>query len=108
MPQNPIQRVDTLTFDIFGTVLDLTNGIVPTLDGFLAQKRAAISGADLWTQWRARQRIEQYQDTIVMLGHSGYRARPSGSAGRVNSQPVARLAAWPAARRRELLSREAA
>ena len=72
MPQNPIQRVDTLTFDIFGTVLDLTNGIVPTLDGFLAQKRAAISGAGFWTQWRARQRIEQYQDTIVMLGHSGY------------------------------------
>ena len=72
MPQNPIQRVDTLTFDIFGTVLDLTNGIVPTRDGFLAQKRAAISGAGFWTQWRARQRIEQYQDTIVMLGHSGY------------------------------------
>ena len=72
MPQNPIQRVDTLTFDIFGTVLDLTNGIVPTLDGFLAQKKAAISGAGFWTQWRARQRIEQYQDTIVMLGHSGY------------------------------------
>ena len=72
MPENPIQRVDTLTFDIFGTVLDLTNGIVPTLDGFLAQKRAAISGAGFWTQWRARQRIEQYQDTIVMLGHSGY------------------------------------
>ena len=72
MPENPIQRVDTLTFDIFGTVLDLTNGIVPTLDGFLAQKRATISGAGFWTQWRARQRIEQYQDTIVMLGHSGY------------------------------------
>ena len=54
MPENPIQRVDTLTFDIFGTVLDLTNGIVPTLDGFLAQKRAAISGAGFWTQWRAR------------------------------------------------------
>ena len=72
MPENPIQRVDTLTFDIFGTVLDLANGIVPTLDGFLAQKRAAIGGAGFWTQWRARQRIEQYQDTIVMLGHSGY------------------------------------
>lgn len=72
MPQDPIQRVDTLTVDIFGTVLDLANGIVPTLDGFLAQKRAAISGAGFWTQWRARQRIEQYQDTIVMLGHSGY------------------------------------
>jgi len=72
MPENPIERVDTLTFDIFGTVLDLAGGIVPTLDGFLAQKQAAIGGADFWTQWRARQRIEQYQDTIVMLGHGGY------------------------------------
>ncbi len=72
MPENPIERVDTLTFDIFGTVLDLAGGIVPTLDGFLAQKQAAIGAADFWTQWRARQRIEQYQDTIVMLGHSGY------------------------------------
>ena len=72
MPENPIERVDTLTFDIFGTVLDLAGGIVPTLDGFLAKKRAAIGGADFWTQWRARQRIEQYQDTIVMLGHGGY------------------------------------
>jgi 2-haloacid dehalogenase len=72
MSENPINRVDTLTFDIFGTVLDLTGGIVPTLDGFLAQKRTAVTGADFWTQWRARQRIEQYQDTIVMLGHDGY------------------------------------
>ena len=72
MPENPIERVDTLTFDIFGTVLDLAGGIVPTLDGFLAQKQAAIGGADFWAQWRARQRIEQYQDTIVMLGHGGY------------------------------------
>ncbi len=70
--EDPIKHVDTLTFDIFGTVLDLSGGIVPTLDSFLAQKHTAISGADFWTQWRARQRIEQYQDTIVMLGHSGY------------------------------------
>ena len=72
MSENAINRVDTLTFDIFGTVLDLTGGIVPTLEDFLAQRQTAISGADFWTQWRARQRIEQYQDTIVMLGHSGY------------------------------------
>ena len=25
-----------------------------------------------WELWRYRQRIEQYQDTIMMLGHSGY------------------------------------
>ncbi len=64
--------IDTLTFDIFGTVLDLSGGIVPVVEPFLRGKQAAISGTDFWALWRARQRIEQYQDTIVMLGHSGY------------------------------------
>ena len=26
----------------------------------------------MWAQWRHRQRIEQYQDNLLMLGHSGY------------------------------------
>ncbi len=64
--------IDTLTFDIFGTVLDLRGGIVPVVEPFLRRKRARADGAEFWVLWRARQRIEQYQDTIVMLGHSGY------------------------------------
>ncbi len=64
--------IDTLTFDIFGTVLDLSGGIVPLVERFLRRKQAEINGVDFWALWRARQRIEQYQDTIVMLGHSGY------------------------------------
>ena len=64
--------IDTLTFDIFGTVLDLSGGIVPVVEPFPGRKQARIDGADFWTLWPARQRIEQYQDTIVMLGHSGY------------------------------------
>ena len=36
--EDPIKHVDTLTFDIFGTVLDLTGGIVPTLDEFPGAK----------------------------------------------------------------------
>ena len=31
-----------------------------------------MDGGEFWGQWRARQRLEQYQDTIMMLGHSGY------------------------------------
>ena len=65
-------RIDTLTFDIFGTVLDLSGGIVPLVEPFLRGRQAQISGTDFWASWRARQRVEQYQDTIVMLGHSGY------------------------------------
>ena len=64
--------VTTLTFDMFGTVLDLTETLVPPAARLLVEKNAAIGGGAFWEQWRARQRIEQYQDTILMLGHSGY------------------------------------
>jgi 2-haloacid dehalogenase len=32
-----------------------------------------VSAAEFWADWRGRQRIEQYQDNLFMLGHSGYR-----------------------------------
>ena len=67
-----IDRVTTLTFDIFGTVLDLTGGIVPVLREYLATQSSEHDPEDLWRQWRARQRLEQHQDTILQLGHSGY------------------------------------
>jgi 2-haloacid dehalogenase len=69
---NPIDNVTTLTFDIFGTVLDLAGSLVPPASRFLADHHANIDGKAFWAQWRARQRIEQYQDNILMLGHSGY------------------------------------
>lgn len=73
MTSNPIDNVDTLTFDLFGTVLDLGGSLVPHIGRFLQDKGiTSIDGAGFWAQWRARQRIEQYQDTITMLGHSGY------------------------------------
>ena len=62
----------TLTVDIFGTVMDLSQSLIPPIDQFLAAKGAACSGLALWEQWRARQRIEQYQDSLMMLGHAGY------------------------------------
>ena len=67
-----LDRVTTLTFDIFGTVLDLTGGIVPVLADYLAAQGASHDAEELWRQWRARQRLEQHQDTILQLGHSGY------------------------------------
>ena len=33
-----------------------------------------IKGSEVWAHWRQRQRIEQYQENILMLGHSGYLA----------------------------------
>ena len=69
-----IERVHTLTFDIFGTVLDLAGSLVPSLEKLLQECNApkSLTGADVWNHWRLRQRLEQYQDNIIMLGHSGY------------------------------------
>jgi 2-haloacid dehalogenase len=72
MSDNPLSRVTHLAFDIFGTVLDLTGSIAPPTGRFLQSKGAAVSADAFWDQWRARQRIEQYQDSLMMLGHSGY------------------------------------
>jgi 2-haloacid dehalogenase len=64
--------VQALTFDLFGTILDLGGSLTPPLIPFLYTKGATITAADFWAQWRDRQRIEQYQDTLMLLGHSGY------------------------------------
>ncbi len=64
--------IKALTFDLFGTVLDLGSSLRPHIAAFLKAKGAAVSPDLFWDRWRARQRIEQFQDTILMLGHSGY------------------------------------
>ena len=62
-----------LTFDLFGTILDLGGSLTPSISESLDAHAATDVSADaFWEQWRYRQRIEQYQDTIMMLGHSGY------------------------------------
>ena len=65
-------RCEALTFDLFGTVLDLAGSLTPHITGFLQAHGSDVDPAGFWAQWRYRQRIEQYQDTILMLGHSGY------------------------------------
>jgi 2-haloacid dehalogenase len=67
-----LAQVRALTFDLFGTILDLGGSLTPPLRGFLAGKGAAVSAEQLWEQWRSRQRLEQFQDSLMMLGHSGY------------------------------------
>jgi 2-haloacid dehalogenase len=72
MSDYPLSRVTHLAFDIFGTVLDLTGSITPPTRRFLEQKGALLGAEAFWDQWRSRQRVEQYQDSLMMLGHSGY------------------------------------
>ena len=65
-------RVRALTFDLFGTVLDLAGSLTPPIATFLHEQGSNADASQFWAQLRYRQRIEQYQDTIVALGHSGY------------------------------------
>lgn len=67
-----LSNVKALTFDLFGTVLDLGGSLTPFIGELLKSKGAEVEPIRFWAQWRARQRIEQYQDNIMMLGHSGY------------------------------------
>ena len=67
-----LQNIKALTFDLFGTVLDLGGSLTPFIAKFLQRKGSNGDPQRFWEQWRYRQRIEQYQDNIIMLGHSGY------------------------------------
>ena len=67
-------NVAALTFDLFGTVLDLGGSLTPPIAAFLRGKKSGADPEAFWARWRDRQRIEQYQDNIVAMGHSGYLA----------------------------------
>jgi 2-haloacid dehalogenase len=67
-----LEPIKALTFDLFGTVLDLGGSLTPYIDAFLEEKKSTASAKDVWHEWRYRQRLEQYQDNIVAMGHSGY------------------------------------
>jgi len=63
-----IKSVKALTFDLFGMILDLAGSLTPFIGRFLKTKGSAVDPGRFWEQWRYRQRIEQYQDNIMMLG----------------------------------------
>ena len=69
---NALSLVHTLTFDAFGTILDLGGSHAPRLGEFLKSQGSPMTAAELWAQWRYRQRIEQYQDNQFYTGHFGY------------------------------------
>ncbi len=78
---NPVfENCKALTFDLFGTILDLGGSLTPHLKIFLDSRGVdggpsgseGIDPAAMWQQLRYRQRIEQYQDSMVELGHTGY------------------------------------
>ena len=72
MANGPFDAVKYLAFDIFGTVMDLTGSLTGPVEEFLSAHGSQMSGEAFYADWRDRQRIEQYQDSLLMLGHSGY------------------------------------
>ena len=67
-----LARVNCLTFDIFGTVMDLSGSLAGPAGEFLADHGSEMTSEAFYAEWRERQRIEQYQDNLLMLGHIGY------------------------------------
>ncbi|MEZ4658796.1 MAG: hypothetical protein R2911_14600 [Caldilineaceae bacterium] len=49
---NPYPNVQALTFDLFGTILDLGGSLTPYIAEFLQQKRSSADPAHFWAQWR--------------------------------------------------------
>ncbi len=70
--ENSFGNTKALVFDLFGTVLDLGGSLTPYIAVFLKEHGSDKDPADFWAQLRHRQRIEQYQDSLIDLGHSGY------------------------------------
>ena len=69
-----LSKCKALTFDLFGTVLDLGGSLTPFIAEFVKRRGASdrVDAARFWAELRHRQRIEQYQDSLFELGHSGY------------------------------------
>lgn len=67
-------QVKSLTFDVFGTILNLADSMTPSIQRILSKYGASLDANHMWNQFRLRQRVEQYQDNLLMLGHSGYLA----------------------------------
>ena len=67
-----MKHLKALTFDLFGTILDLSGSLSPSIEKFLQRENPELTVKQMWSQWRDRQRLEQFRDTIMMLGHCGY------------------------------------
>ncbi|GIT16746.1 MAG: hypothetical protein CM1200mP38_4030 [Dehalococcoidia bacterium] len=71
---NSLKNCQALTFVLFDTVLDLGTSLNPWIEAFLESHKTPnqTDSRSFWNLMRHRQRIEQYQDTLLALKHSGY------------------------------------
>ncbi|MBI4337700.1 MAG: haloacid dehalogenase type II [Chloroflexi bacterium] len=52
--------------------MDLQGSLNGPLQRFLEQVGSPLKAGDLWARWRTRQRLEQYQENLLLMGHAGY------------------------------------
>ena len=64
--------IKTLTFDLFGTILDLGSSLKPYIGSMLAAQDTTVATEEFWGRQRTRQRLEQFQDSLMLQGHGGY------------------------------------
>ena len=53
--------IKALTFDLFGTVLDLEKSTKSSIENIINNNKSGVSPEEFWAYLRHRQRIEQYQ-----------------------------------------------
>ncbi len=53
-------------------MLDLKTSLYQPIAEFLIAADADVTPWKFWEEWRVRQRLEQYRDSLMMLGHAGY------------------------------------
>ena len=67
--------------------MDLAGSLSGPVGDFLRAHGSAMSGEAFYADWRDRQRIEQYQDNLLMLGH-GTDLEPVSKAVRRGLSPM--------------------
>lgn len=72
MRHSPVDEPNTLTFDVFSTILDPSASLVSAATRFIQTKGMETDVDDFSARWLARQRIEQLQESLTMTGHTGY------------------------------------
>ena len=65
--------VDVLTFDLYGTIVDMQRGLVDTITPFLAAKGYAGNADSVVTWWRRTHYQDSMIDALIAGAHTPYR-----------------------------------
>ena len=67
--------IKALTFDLFGTILDLEKSTYPSIKNILDNNKSSVTPQEFWAFLRHRQRIEQlFNDASDALNEEDFNA----------------------------------